>query len=249
MDAKLYKEFSEVNETHWWFLGRMKILESIFEKFLGGRGNSRLQILDVGCGTASYFKALEKFGNVSGTESSEDVINELKSKGYKNTFFRAELPNMKLGETFDCVCAFEILEHVEMDQEAISDINAHLNEGGLLIGTVPAFKWLWSRHDELAHHKRRYTVGEMRNKLEEAGFEILKISYYNTFLFPIAAPVRLLKKTILKNTAPVSDFAATAGPLDKIFEIVFASERHWLKRFNFPFGFSLIFVASKKKNE
>jgi|SRR3989338_2684551 len=247
MDSKLYKEFSEINESHWWFKGRMKILESIFEKFLGGKGNGgQMQILDVGCGTASYFRILEKYGNVSGTESSQEVIDELKNKGLKNTFFRAELPGMKLGRAFDCITAFEILEHIEEDKKAVVDIYAHLNNGGLLIGTVPAFKWLWSRHDELAHHKRRYTGYELKNKLEEAGFKVMKISYYNTFLFPIAAPVRLLKKTILKNVVPISDFKATAGPFDKIFENVFAFERHWLKRFNFPLGFSLLFVASKK---
>lgn len=247
MDAKLYKEFSEINESHWWFLGRMKILESVFKKFLGEKEKGgEMQILDVGCGTASYFKSLEKFGNVAGTESSQEVIDELKKRGYKNSFFRAELPGMKLGRTFDCICAFEILEHIEEDKKAIADICAHLNNGGLFIGTVPAFKWLWSRHDELAHHKRRYAGYELKNKLEEAGFKVVKISYYNTFLFPIAASVRLLKKTILKNIAPVSDFTATAGPLDKIFENVFASERHWLKRFNFPFGFSLLFVAEKR---
>ena len=247
MDSRLYNEFSEIYEDHWWFKGRLKILESIFDGYLRPlAAGKQISILDVGCGTGSYFPILSRYGKVFGAESDDSAIRELMERKVPAEIYKAELPNMDLKRKFDAATAFEILEHVEEDEAAMKNIFDHLENGGLLIGTVPAYQWLWSKHDELAHHKRRYTRKMLKQHLEEAGFEVVKISYYNTFLFPVAAAVRILKKTILKNILPVSDFSATAGPFDKVFEVIFASEQFWLKRFNFPFGFSLIFVASKK---
>lgn len=243
MEQALYRQFEEICTDHWWFRGRLKILKSIFKQFIPPSS----EILDVGCGTGSYFNILDKFGKVSGTESSSKVIDDLRSRNIQNEIFIAELPKMNLGRKFDCVTAFEILEHIGDDQAALQNIANHLKDSGLLIGTVPAYRWLWSKHDDLAHHHHRYTEKELSIKLKAAGFLIKKISYYNTLLFPIAATVRILKKTLLKNILPVSDFSVGAGPLDFFWEKIFAFERHFLKFLNFPFGFSLIFIASKKR--
>lgn len=243
MEEALYRQFEEICVDHWWFRGRLMILKSVFEKFIPVPS----EILDVGCGTGSYFNILDKFGKVSGTESSPKVIDDLRSRNIQNEIFIAELPKMNLGRKFDCVTAFEILEHVEDDQAALRNIGDHLKDAGLLIGTVPAYRWLWSKHDDLAHHYHRYTKGELEKKLATAGFKIKKISYYNTFLFPIAATVRLLKKTLLKKVLPVSDFSIKGGMLDIVWEKIFAFERHFLKFLNFPFGFSLVFIAYKNR--
>lgn len=241
MELKIYQQLEEIFTDHWWFQGRLKILEMIFGKFL----KYPSEILDVGCGTGSYFSILEKFGNVSGVESSQLAIDNLLKRGVKNKIFKAELPFMQLGKKFDYITALEIIEHIEDDKKTLCNIAEHLHDNGVLIGTVPAYRWLWSKHDDLAHHKHRYTKTDLLDKLRDAGFHVEKISYYNSFLFPIAAVVRLLKKTLLKNAVLVSDFSITAGPLDFLFEKIFASERYWLTYLNFPFGLSLIFVARK----
>ena len=246
MERKLYKEFAEIYESHWWFRGRLKILESIFEKFLRPPFfKKRLSILDVGCGTGSYFGILSGYGDLFGTESDNSVIEDLEKRKVPAEIFKAELPHMDLGRKFDVITAFEILEHLENEHSVFKNIFDHLERGGMFIGTVPAYRWLWSKHDELAHHKRRYTKEMIAQRLQETGFTTIKISYYNTLLFPIGAVVRILKKTILKNALPVSDFATSSGVFDFLFESMFASERHFLKHFSFPFGFSLIFVAKK----
>jgi SAM-dependent methyltransferase len=246
MEKNLYEQFEEIHTDHWWFRGRLKILNAVFQNFLKPpAAGQNFEILDVGCGTGSYFEILGKYGKVSGTESSPEVIKTLRARGVNNEIFLAELPNMNLRKKFDCVTAFEIIEHVEEDEASLRNIADHLKPDGLLIGTVPAYRWLWSPHDDLAHHKRRYTRPELIEKLKRAGFTAVKISYYNTFLFPIAVLVRFLKKTLLKKMAPVSDFSVSAGPLDAVFEKVFAAERWWLNFFNFPFGFSLLFIARK----
>lgn len=241
MELKIYQQLEKIFIDHWWFRGRLKILGAIFRKFL----KSPLEILDVGCGTGSYFTILETFGNVSGVESSQLAIDNLLKRGVKNKIFKADLPNMQLGKKFDCVTALEIIEHTEDDRKTLRNIAEHLHDNGILIGTVPAYRWLWSKHDDLAHHRHRYTRKDLLDKLRNAGFHVEKISYYNSLLFPIAVTVRLLKKTLLKNVTSVSDFSITAGPLNFLFEKVFASERYWLIYSNFPFGLSIIFIARK----
>jgi hypothetical protein len=107
--------------------------------------------------------------------------------------------------------------------------------------TVPAYRWLWSAHDEFLHHKRRYSAGELRGKIAAAGLRAEGLSYFNTLLFPLAAAARV--KDRLLNQDRASGTAVPAGPVNRLFHAVFSAERFVVGRLALPFGVSLLAVV------
>jgi SAM-dependent methyltransferase len=134
---------------------------------------------------------------------------------------------------FDLVCLLDVLEHIDEDLATLRAVRALLAPGGKALVTVPAYRWLWSEHDEFLHHKRRYTAGELRRKAEAAGLAVGMLSYFNTLLFPLAAAARLLR---LKGTA------VPPAPVNRLFQALFGAERFVVGRLALPFGVSLVAV-------
>jgi hypothetical protein len=124
-----------------------------------------------------------------------------------------------------------------------------LKPDGLLLATVPAYRFLWGPQDEISHHKRRYRAKELKARLEQAGFSLLKLSYFNTLLFPFIAAIRLGRKVVPGQPAELkSDFTLTnAGFLNQLLASIFALERHLITRFDLPFGVSIVALARKKR--
>jgi len=127
--------------------------------------------------------------------------------------------------------------------QSLKTIKELLTATGTAIITVPAYMFLWSHFDEINEHKRRYTLTELKNKLEQAGFRIEKISYYNTFLFPIAYVVRKLNNFLGRNG--VSDIEMPSDIMNNLLRRVFSSEKSLLRYCNFPFGVSVLAVVKK----
>lgn len=241
MEKFLYDEFNKLEGDFWWFAARRKIMLSFLEKYL--EGQRRAKILDVGCGTGFNFSSFQKFGEVYGMESSDEALRYLEQKGLKNRVYAAALPNFDIPQKFDCITCLDVLEHIRDDEAALRVIAAHLKPGGHFFITVPAYQWLWSEHDEVAHHVRRYGRKELERKLSNAGFKIERLTYYNTFLFPPAVLFRFFRKLIPKQKR--SDFSYRWGILEKFFYAIFSSEAPFLKFLSFPFGLSLLAVAKK----
>jgi len=147
------------------------------------------------------------------------------------------------GEMFDLVVAFDVLEHVEKDEESLKAIAERLEPEGSLFMTVPALPSLWSGHDERHHHYRRYTKSKLSKVLEDAGYRIVTISYFNTLLFPFIAGIRYTKKLFQMRDA--NDEAMPPRWLNKLLERIFSAERYLLGHIPFPIGVSLIVVAQK----
>jgi len=118
-----------------------------------------------------------------------------------------------------------------------------LKPNGYIVATVPAHPWMWSRHDELHHHKRRYRIGPFRRLFDQAGLEVLKASYFNTFLFPLIATVRLLKTAL--GVGGGDDDVMPPEPLNGALAALFGAERHWLGRSALPFGVSVVVIAQR----
>ena len=133
---------------------------------------------------------------------------------------------------------FDVLEHIEEDLSTLRALKEMLAEGGRVLLTVPAYKWLWSAHDEFLHHKRRYSAGELKWKLDDAALRLDRLSYFNTLLFPLAVAARCG----LRSRSPGAE--VPAAPINCVLQRVFGAERWALKSLDLPFGLSLLAIAS-----
>jgi len=246
MQAELYRQMRELEDRHWWFRGRRRIVSSMLAT-LPLPSNAKL--LDLGCGTGGNLHMLSAFGTVTGVELDANAAQLARARGHA-AVLRGRLPDRLpfTAASFDCVTMLDVLEHIEQDAASLVEVHRLLAPGGRLLLTVPAFEFLWGPHDEAHHHQRRYRAGPLRSLLQDAGFQVTRLSYYNSWLFPPVALVRLLRKG-----APVGDAGAElALPpvwMNRALGALFASERHVLRHTGFPFGVSLLALAQKTRGE
>jgi SAM-dependent methyltransferase len=243
MQPELYRQMRDLEDRHWWFRGRRCIVADVL-----GRLNLQqpARILDLGCGTGGNLEMLSGFGEVTGVEHDAQAVALAAARDVAPVL-RGSLPH-GLPEglaSIDCVAMLDVLEHIEGDRESLGAVHALLSPGGYLVLTVPAWAFLWGPHDREHHHKRRYRAPTLRKLLEGTGFRVVKLSYYNAWLFPPVALVRLVRMLIPGGEAG-ADEALPPGWLNGMLERLFASERHVLRYARFPFGVSLLAVARTK---
>lgn len=233
---------AQVEGGHWWFRGRRAVILDVLQRFAPHRG----ALLDVGLGTGLNASLFKKLGfEVEGVENAPEAVAIAKQLAPDVLVVEPSFPSDTLStERYSVVTMLDVLEHLEDDTEALRCAARILKPGGIVLITVPAFAFLWTRHDELAHHYRRYRRQELKARLHAAGFELQLASYYNFFLFPAIALVRLITK-VLGRHKEGSDFDATPGFLNTPLAILFGLERFLLRLVSLPFGVSLIAVARK----
>lgn len=242
MDSSLYQQMRELEDRHWWFKGRREIVAAQLQARALPK---HAKILDLGCGTGGNLEMLSSFGEVLGAELDEQAAQMARAREIAPVI-RGKLPDaLPLAEaSFDCVTLLDVLEHIEDDRTTLTTVNKLLTANGQVLITVPAFPFLWGPHDEAHHHQRRYRAEQLRGLLREAGFEVTTLSYCNTWLFPVAALVRLLRKCLPKGNAG-TELALPPAPLNTLLAMLFASERYLLRWMKLPFGISLLAVAKK----
>jgi SAM-dependent methyltransferase len=247
MDLSMYREFAEVHEDrHWWFVGRRHIVRSLLQSLLDGRTDRT--ILEIGCGTGGMLPILSEFGRVTGIDPSEDAIRYSKQRhGSHAELWRVDFPrDLPPGDRYDVVALFDVLEHLDDDALALRRAASLLTPGGLLVVTVPAHRFLWSPHDVINHHRRRYARRELHSRIRESGLRLVRLSYYNMFLFPLVLLARLLRRPVSGAPEGRSDFKTTPGPINASLAALFGSERFLLSHVDLPFGVSLLAVARKE---
>jgi SAM-dependent methyltransferase len=245
MDISFYKNYFESEKSHWWFRVRRNIIFSILKKY-GISENSK--IFDFGCGSGFNVGCMQKLGfDASGADVSAEAINFGESRGIKNLSVAKESGEISFRpESFDVVTALDVLEHIKDERLSLKGIEKSLKPGGLAIITVPAYMWLWGVQDEVSNHYRRYTMDSLNKVIKESGgLKIIKKSYFNTFLFPAIAGVRIISKLLgLKERE--SDFNLNNKILNFIFYFIFNLESKFLKFMSFPFGVSILVVLKKE---
>jgi len=239
MEKYLYEDLAKLEDSHWWHISKRNSVIELIK--LIGRKN--LRILDIGCGTGGNLKAFSRYGEVWGIDNAAEAINYCKSKGLKNVKLGSSDKTGFDGATFDAVTLLDVLEHVE-EAKTLKEIKRILKADGKLIITVPAFSWLWSRWDEVLHHKRRYTSSGLADLLAKSGFDVQKISYMYSFLVLPAYLVRFIKSKV-SGKKYSSDFELSSPLLNKIFLTTSRLERFFWMTFGLPLGTSLICVAKK----
>ncbi len=240
MDAQYTRQMAALQKYHWWYEGRRRILATLIKTI------HPKTILEAGCGPGANLEMLSCFGAVSAFEPDEFSANhaaQISNLDVKTGTLPANIP---FDQSFDLVCAFDVIEHIKDDVGALKALKSRVNADGHALFTVPAHQWLWSAHDEINHHHRRYSRATFKAALEQAGFEVIKISYYNMWLFPPAALIRLLKNALGKKETPQSDVTMPAPYLNKVLRALFASERYLLPAINLPFGLSVVALCKKK---
>jgi SAM-dependent methyltransferase len=259
MQQHTYAIMDEVEGSHWWFVGRRAILETFLQQIVNGF-ESRLQaasssgpakagthnalrILDVGCGTGANLEMLSQFGQSEGVDVSDDALAFCARKGLKVQKGLAEkLPFAD--ETFELTTALDVVEHLDDDIAGLKEMHRVTKSGGYSLIFVPAFMWLWGVQDDVSNHRIRYTKRQIVERLQKAGYKIERATYANwTFFAPILAGRTLMKITGIK---PESENNVNVSALNGIFGKLFASERVWLRNFNFPFGVSIVITAKKE---
>src|SRR3989449_2772319 len=184
MDPAYVATHVEEDRRHWWFRGRLAVLLAILRRVLPP-GHARL--LELGCGTGTVLAALAEFGEAGGMEPHPDLAAVARSAGLDVRPGR--LPNDLVVPPgwADAVLLLDVIEHLDDDVAALETARRALRPGGLLVITVPAYRWLWSGHDVALGHRRRYTARGLARLVERAGFHVVHASYFNTLLFPAVA--------------------------------------------------------------
>ena len=234
MDRLIYDRIRELETDHWWFVGRRKILRSLLKRLAPPAG---ARILEVGCGAGGNVPLLREFGDVKALEPDDE------SRAYASDRLGLSIDTGLLPdglpyapETFDLVCAFDVVEHVDDDAGSVKALASLIKPGGAMLTTVPAYQWMWSHHDVLHHHKRRYLLPAYRKLFEAAGLKVDTPPYFNTLRSPPAAVQRTA------NTLPKHHSADDTMPpswLNKALAGVFSMEAPLAVGGGLPFGLSI----------
>ncbi len=240
MEPEAYEDMAAVEAHHWWFRGRRAVLRAVIGR-LGLRPGAR--ILELGSGTGGNFEMLAAFGTVTAVEmdgfareisARKPVLVDLRAGSLPDAFDLG-------GATFDLVCLFDVLEHIEDDENTLRTLRRLLAPGGAAVITVPAHPKLFGPHDVALHHKRRYERAELQAKLRAAGLRIEKFSFINAALLPLAFLLRGLDKRLARRQA--SGTAIPPAPINALFGALFAAEGRLLGFTKLPFGLSLLAVV------
>lgn len=245
MEIDSYNNLFETEQNHWWYIARRKILTEIIHHY---KLPADARLLEFGSGTGGNLEMLSSFGTLDAIEMSLEAITLTKERfGSRFQIWKGSLPDdlPQINQQYDLICFFDVLEHIKEDTASLSSIHTLLKQNGRVLITVPAYSWLWSVQDKVLHHQRRYNKKTLVNAIPQHLYEIEKISYFNTLLFPLAVIARmkdiLLKSQVATGTKPPGIFINNA--LEKIFSF----EKNLVNRCVLPFGLSL-YVTLKKIN-
>ncbi len=252
MNKDYYKEYYHLERKNWWFKVRSRILADRIATFLPK--NSVNKILNIGVATGSTSEMLANFGHVMSVEYDKDCYEFTKTI-LKTPLINGSILDLPFDENSqDLVCAFDVIEHVEDDLKAISEMIRVCKSGAYVAVTVPTFMSLWGEHDVVNQHYRRYSMAELTKLFADKVGNIHYKTYFNSLLFPpifvARTAMRILPKSLQKNR----DGAGSDHTLIdeesfalKIFEKVFETERKMLNRgIKFAAGVSAILVWQKK---
>jgi len=246
MAENLYSLFNTTTETHWWFVGRRKIVLCLVRKIISEVSRSR--IVDIGCGAGATLKQLEDMGEATGVDISSHAVSYCRQRGCRRVCLSEEYSLPFSDNKISLIISLDVLEHLDYDYQHLREYHRILKDDGKILLTVPALPWLWSGHDKANRHYRRYTRTQLKNLLEREGWKIEKLSYFCTFLFPLIMVLRLISKAankIIKTYNADWNFKIPGFGINWLFARIFAGEAFWLSRGRFPIGSSLLAICRK----
>jgi 2-polyprenyl-3-methyl-5-hydroxy-6-metoxy-1,4-benzoquinol methylase len=243
MDKNFYAQYYHHERKHWWFVVRSLILQDRIKEF---KQTSPLKILNIGVATGRTSEILATFGAVDSVEYDVDCCNFLR-ENLKMEVINASITELPFDdEAYDLVCAFDVIEHVEDDSRAVAEMLRVCKRDGHVFVTVPAFMSLWSDHDIINHHFRRYKRAQLVQLFNNQPIGKIKRSFYfNSLLFPFIYVFRKLKPQ-QQSKEIKSDLETNSSSIaNKFLYFLFNLERPFLKKFSFPVGVSIGLIFKK----
>lgn len=247
-------------DRHWWFASRTRAILAYLDRYVGP--GKDLRVLDIGCGAANMTHHLRHYGRVVGVDNNPKPLEVARQRGLEA--YQGTADNLPFGDCeFDVITLLDTVEHVPAEDKVFEECRRVLcapdaargKPGGKLLVTVPAFMFLWSHNDVINMHQRRYTAPELRGKLERHGFRVLRISYNNFFVFPLAASLILLRRGRAEPELASPHFdedsyqvemEAAAPLLNSALTGVGKVETALLRHVSLPFGTSIIAIAERQ---
>ncbi len=254
MHEIVYHTNYKLEDSYWWFIARNNIILNLINKLC--YINMDEFIIDYGCGTGGFTKKLSSLYNVIGIDNSTIALDYCRKRGLNNVMITTLNDFDKTKYNIKAITMLDVIEHIEDDNDIVSSAYNLLPQGGYLIASVPAFQWLWSNHDILHMHYRRYNLKTIKNNFIKQGFNILYASYFNSILFLPALLRRLtnnLGKKLFKlkyeNNSQhyiVNEAVDQVSPIiNKLFTKLFNFENYILPKFKMPFGLSIFLIGKK----
>jgi len=241
MDKHFAAKYSELEKTHWWFLARAKIISTVLSHYLP---DQPLEILNIGVAGGETSRWLSRFGKVTSVESDPLFVSLLEKQQQPVT--HASITHLPFNDSsFNLVCAFDVVEHVEDDKLALKEMQRVCRSEGFVCITVPADRKLWSGHDVVNKHFRRYQISDF--KMLGNGMKRIYISYFNAILY---IPVWIARAWPYRNKiSPKSDFETfkTNSFSNRVLKSVFGFEAKLMPGIRFPFGVSLFGLWKNQK--
>jgi SAM-dependent methyltransferase len=239
MDRIVYDRMAAHDSTHWWYRARRDILADYLTRYGELRQDAR--ILEIGCGTGHNLPMLAQFGTVEAIEI-DPAARMIAAERLGRPIGAAPLPGLPGVErgAFDLVAVLDVVEHIEDDVAALAAMKTLLKPGGKILIAVPAHQWMWSAHDVVNHHHRRYSKKTLRNAIERAGLTPDRLGYFNSLLFPLAATARLVGRMTGRDD---SDDSPPPPAVNSLFETIFRLERHMVGRMPMAPGVSIVTLA------
>ena len=237
MERQYAAKYRELYTRHWWWRARERVILSTLRAHSHGR--TWPSILDVGCGDGLFFDRLREFGDVDGIEPDASLVEP---DGPWSSRIRVQPfdERFRPAHAYSVITMFDVIEHLPDAANALRHASTLLEREGMLVATVPAFESLWTSHDDINHHVRRFTKTTLRMLLVESGFDVVSMQYFYFWTCPLKLLIRL-KERILRRPS-----AAATVPPDIINRALFrlsVLEQETLGRLPMPFGSSLICVG------
>jgi SAM-dependent methyltransferase len=234
-----------VEGSHWWFVGRRRILASFVKRIVESVNTPHPRILDVGCGTGANLEMLADFGEAEGVDVSTEALDFCRTRGLQNVR-QGEAEHLPYEDrSFDLVTGLDVVEHLDDDVAGLREMRRVLRLGGRALLFVPAFMFLWGVQDDISNHRRRYTIADLKKVVRQAGLEVELATYANiTFFAPILIGRLIMRLTGLR---PTSENNLTVGFLNGVLGRILGAEAAILRHFNFPFGVSIVCVARRRE--
>ena len=239
MDRIVYDRMAAHDSTHWWYRARRDILHDYLRRY--GALPAGARILEIGCGTGHNLPMLARFGAVEAIEidpAARGIAAERLGRPVGDAPL-PELPGVDRG-AYDLVAVLDVVEHIEDDVAALKAMASLLKPGGKILIAVPAHQWMWSAHDVVNHHHRRYSKRTLTAAIAAAGLKPHKLRWFNSLLFPLAAAARIAGRIRGKDD---SDDSPPSKPVNALFERIFRLERHLVGRVPMTPGVSLVTLA------
>lgn len=243
-EAYYFDSLAKLEAKNFWFCNRNRLIIWAFNKYFKQAKN----FLEIGCGTGFVLSGIENnfpHLNVYGSEIFTNGLNFASQRLTKAQIFQMDARQIPFEQEFDVIGAFDVIEHIQEDDQVLDQMFKATQLRGGVILTVPQHRWLWSQTDEYAHHVRRYTAKELKNKVEAAGFQVVKMTSFVSLLLPLMMISRLKPKKANVKYDVLAEFKIS-NFLNNTLESILNLELMLIKNgISFPAGGSLLLIAKK----